>query len=248
LEWRYAPSYIAFVVVVAGVIFALSLSSRPRVVVQQVDGVMLSRDQQEYIETTTRLWQDAWHTKTKLTLNTDDIQQQVSSVYTELADVRVQVPLLGRRPTIVLVPSQAALKLQAQNGTYFLDNQGRALIDVTTIDQNTRVPTIVDQSDVAVEPGKTVLPAGHIAFLLQLSAQLSAENLSGTISLSNSVVNQVEFAPSGVPYVVKFLLDEPTTVRQAVGSYIAVRDRLTGEGKVPGQYIDVRIPDKVFFR
>jgi hypothetical protein len=248
LEWRYAPSYIAFVVVVAGVIFALSLSSQPRVVVQQIDGVMLSRDQQEYIEATTRLWQDAWHTKTKLTLNADDIQQQVGSLYTELADVRVQVPLLGRRPTIVLVPSQAALKLQAQNGTYFLDNQGRALIDVTTIDQNTRVPTIVDQSDVAVEPGKTVLPAGHVAFLLQLSAQLSAENLSGTISLSNSVVNQVEFAPSGVPYVVKFLLDEPTTVRQAVGSYIAVSDRLTGEGKVPGQYIDVRIPDKVFFR
>jgi hypothetical protein len=232
----------------AGVLFTMSLSSTPRVVVEQIDGVVLTRETQEYVDTTTGIWQDSWHAKTKLTLNAEDIQNQVAGVHTELSDVRVQVPLLGRRPTIVLVPSRAALKLEAQNGVFYLDNQGRALVNASVVGNASAVPVVRDLSDVSVEPGKTVLPAVHVAFLLQLSEQLSAQNISGSLSLSNAVVNQVEFAPEGVGYRVKFLLDEPATVRQAVGSYIAVKERLTGEGKAPSEYIDVRIPDKVFFR
>ncbi len=247
-HWRNLPSYAALCAVIAGVLFTLSLSSTPRVVVEQVDGVTLTRSTDEYANQTLRMWQDSWQTKTTFTLNTDAVREDIKATYTELSDVRVQVPLLGRRPTIVLVPSRAALKLQAQNGTYFLDSQGRALIDATVVDQGAAVPTVRDQSEVAVEPGKTILPSEHVAYLLQLSAQLTAEKQTGELSLSSGVVNQVEFRPSDQDYLVKFLLDNPDTVRQAVGSYIAVKSRLTGQGKQPTTYIDVRIPEKVFYK
>jgi hypothetical protein len=50
----------------------------------------------------------------------------------------------------------------------------------------------------------------------------------------------------GQKYHLKFsMLTDP---RQAVGSYLAIRDKLAKENATPSEYIDLRTDEKVFYK
>lgn len=248
-QMRHVPSYIALVAVLIGVIWTLSLSSSPRVIVEKVPGISPERDSQQYIDGVTDIWSGSWRNASKLTVNTGKAEHEVLSKYTELSEVRVQLPLLGRRPTIILVPTSAAFRLVSAGKTYYVSPDGKALVDTSIVDTGADLLTVQDGTNAEVTPGAQVVTSETARFLVQLDMQLRAEKVtSPVLTLSGQAVNQITMKTPDHDYYVKFQVDDPATVRQAVGSYIAVRNRLSSSGTRPGEYIDVRIPDKVFYK
>lgn len=250
LHIRHTPSYLALGAVGIGVLWTLSLSGSPRVVVEPVSGISPKRDAAQYTDGVSAIWSDSWRNATKLTTDTHATEQKILQTYSELSDVRIQMPLLGRRPTIVLVPTSAVLRLESGGRTYYISPDGKALLDTSVVDTGVTLPTLKDEANITVNAGQQVIPRDSVRFVVQLAAQLTAQGVSAPslLSLSNQAVNQVTMTTSDHSYYVKFQIDDPATVRQAVGSYIAVRDQLAASGVRPGEYMDVRIPEKVFYK
>lgn len=246
---RSIPSYLFVGVLIVAVLYSLSLSGSPRVVVEEAPGTAVVRDHEQYAQEVADEWRRSWRHYTKFTANTSAFERSMREQYRELEDVRVQLPLLGRRPTIVLVPTAAALQIVAQNGTFYVDRTGKALVDISAVSTTDGIPVVRDNSQLAIDPGTSVLPSSHVAFILQLLEQLEVESIPvASLTLSNTAVNQIELRTPDHDYFVKFQLDDPRTVRQAVGSYLAVRKRLTADGVRLGEYLDVRLPEKAFYR
>ncbi|MCA9331205.1 hypothetical protein KC957_04080 [Candidatus Saccharibacteria bacterium] len=235
--------------VLIGILWALSLSGSPRVVVERVSGISPERDAQQYTQGVSDIWSGSWRNFSKLTTDTDHTEQEILSKYTELSQVRIQLPLLGRRPTIVLVPTAAAFRIESGGKAYYVSPDGKALLDTSVVDTGSSLLTVNDETSVEVSSGKQILSHAAAQFLVQLDAQLRAERVnSPVLTLSNQAANQVTMKTPDHDYYVKFQIDDPATVRQAVGSYITVRNHFASSGSRPGEYVDVRIPDKVFYK
>ena len=247
-EFRHIPTYIALAMLGAAFLYVLTLSSSPRIVLEQHPGVV-QRDASIYTREVTDIWQKSVLNRMKLTAHTGGTRQDILNEYHELADVRVQLPLVGRRPTIVLVPAAPALQLRAQNGIFYLDANGKALADTSYVTSSSEVPTLSDDSVLSVEPGKQVLAQSQSSYILQLFAQLKAANVPiQSLTLSASAVNQVDLRTSDHAYYVKFQIGESSEVRQAVGSYLATRKKLEGSAVTPAEYMDARVSEKVFYK
>lgn len=246
--WRYVPTYAVLLVFVAAFVYVLSLSSDPRVVIQQQPGIV-QRDTAVYESEVRALWRKSLRNHSKITADTNGTRQSILNDYRELADVRVQLPLVGRRATIVLVPASPVLQVQAQNGMYYVDAHGKALVDTSHVEQTSSVPTVRDESVLMVDPGKTVLPGSQVVFIVQLVAELQAVNLPlQSLTLSDKAVNELDVRLDGQGYFIKMQMQPDSDVRQIVGAYVAARKKMDGDGVRPGEYVDVRIPDKVFYK
>lgn len=246
--WKHLPTYVACLMFVSAFVYVLSLSSDPRVVVEQRPGIV-QRDEATYATEVKSLWNRSIRNHSKITTDTISTRQAILENYRELADVRIQLPLVGRRATIVLVPAAPILQIQAQNGLYYVDNKGKALVDTSRVESTNSVPTVQDDSVLNVDPGKSVLPQYQVSLIVQLNAELRAANLSvQSLTLSDKSVNQLDVRLVGQAYYIKVQMEQDSDIRQIVGAYLAVRKKLDADNTRPGEYVDVRIPEKVFYK
>lgn len=250
VELRQVPSLIALGAILIGVIWVLGLSRSPRIIVRDVEGVSTQKDAQQYNDEVTRLWAGSWRNLSKLTVDSAATEQDILKAYPELAAANIQIPLLGRQPTIELIPTAAVLVVESSGNASYVGADGKVLTDNLPNSSGANLLRVRDETNVTFAPGDQVMPSDHVRFLLQLDAQLRADGVtSPSLALSNEAANQVTMKTSDHAYYVKFQADNPETVRRAVGSYLAVRRRAeSGAGARPGEYIDVRIPEKVFYK
>lgn len=250
IKLHQVPSLLALGAMLLGAVWVLGLSKSPRIIIQSVEGISAQKEQQSYNEEVTRLWASSWRNMSKFTADSAETERQILEAYPELAAANVQIPLLGRQPTIELVPTTAVIKLESGGSTSYVGVDGKVLTDKLPNNSGAKLLSVRDDTAVTFAPGDQVMPSEHVRFLLQLDAQLKAEGVANpTLALSNQAANQITMTTPDHTYYVKFQADNPDTVRRAVGSYLAVRRRAeTGPGTRPGEYIDVRIPEKVFYR
>ncbi len=247
-QLKHIPTYIALCMLGGALLYTLSLSASPRVVIEQAPGVV-QRDVSTYRADIQALWRTSPFNRTKVTINAQRTRQAILDNYHELSDVRIQLPLVGHRATIVLVPAAPSLQIQAENGRFYLDADGKALADTSHVTTSNSVPTVQDESVLAVDPGQPVLPQSQVLFILQLFTELDAAHVPvKSITLSDQAVSQIDFRTPDHTYYVKFQADGSVDVRQAVGTYLAVRKKFQAEGIKPGEYLDLRVSEKAFYR
>ena len=63
--------------------------------------------------------------RTKVTINISKLEQEIQAQFPELAKVEIELPLLGRRPTVVLTPVEPAMELISVNGVFYVDKNGK---------------------------------------------------------------------------------------------------------------------------
>jgi hypothetical protein len=107
------------------------------------------------------------------------------------------------------------------------------------------LPVVNDQSGIAVEVGKTVLPAEDIAFMTTVIAQLKAKQINAETITLPATAHEVDIKPAGQAYTVKFNVD--TDAREAAGAYLATKQKLEQTNVKPAQYIDVRVPGRAYY-
>lgn len=244
----YVPSYIALLMIIIAGIYSCWLQPSPRVAILSQEGTV-TRTSQEYEEGISEVWRRSVLNQSKLTVNSVKIKAEILAKYNEIQTVKIELPLLGRRPSIIVTPSRPAMQFISSNGMFYVDSTGKVMARITDVTVNKLAPIslVRDETGIAAEAGKNIISKPEAAFLQRLSQQLRVESIEvESITLPSAAANQADVRVAGQKYYVKFsTLTDP---RQAVGAYKTVQTKLVAEKTEPREYIDVRVEEKVFYK
>jgi hypothetical protein len=207
------------------------------------------QDGASYQKAINAVWGAQFGNQFKLSVNGHFLEKQIAAAVPDVASVQVQLPLLGRRPTVVLTPGKPALELVTVNGGFYVDQNGKVMARNSDVKQNQLkdVASVQDESGLKAEPGKTILTIQQASFIQALSRQLGAEGLKvQSMTLPANAGNEIDVRLSGQNYYIKF--GTTGDARQGVGTYLAAKNKFDSEHITPAEYVDVRIDEKVFYK
>lgn len=184
----------------------------------------------------------------KLTIDADAVAQKLEQQFPEVHAASISLPFIGRKPTLYIQPATPQLILAAQNGQFILDADGRALATTTdsTVPDEALVPVVVDQSGYAVEKGKVALPSSSVSFITEVAGQLAAKQVQAERWTMPTATSQLDVKVKGSPYYVKFNLQGDG--REQAGTLLALQKDLANKRLTPGEYIDVRVPGRAYYK
>lgn len=242
------PSLLAMFVIVACVLYATSLDSQPRIQINSSTNKQLLRDSNFYQKAGGKIIQSSIFNRSKLTIDTNGVAAELEGEYPELGKVSVIIPLVSRRPIIEVQPAQAMIRLTGSSGSFIVDEQGRVLVKGADATSRVRdsLPNVIDESGLKLELGKQVLPITVVDFINQLASQLNAKHITSQSLTLPAIANELHLRVEGTTYYVKFdLQGDP---RQQAGAYLAAKEKFETDKTTPSEYLDVRVPEKVFYK
>ncbi len=239
------PFWIILVVVAVCAIKLLSLSSNPRVVIvgQQANASYVQLAS-VYGAAAQKLLSANKANGLKLTADVSGVSASLRQEFPELEGVSITVPLVGNRPIVYVMPSQSSLLLSTAGTNYVLNNSGVVLAKATTAAPKGGV-VVTDQTGITPVIGKQLLPASTMAFISSVNYQLKAAHVSVSgMTLPQGSTYELDVQLAGKPYTVRMNLQADAT--QQAGALVAVLTKLGGTQ--PGQYIDLRVPERVYYK
>jgi hypothetical protein len=247
-RWRYAPSVIAGLVIFFCVIYVITLRDDPRVMTFSGSQPNVLRDVQVYEDAGSRIMKSSLFNRSKLTINTKEIENTLKTEFPELETVSVNLPLVSRRPVIQVAPAKPSIILTNGSEAYIISETGRALLRTNEVDalHELRLPQVIDDVGIDITAGETVLPVNTIDFIRDLYVQFSEKDIPIQTTNLPAVANEVHIKPRNQPYTVKFNLQED--VRLQFGSFVAVVESLRSQGATPREYVDVRVEGRAYYR
>lgn len=180
---------------------------------------------------------------TKPTANVNGTARQLERQFPELQTVSVTLPLMGNRPIVYLLVAQPSLVLRTTHGDYALNTSGLVLAKLSSIPPS--VPLVTDQSGVIPKPGKQFLPGTAVGFIQTISYQFGAAHLpvaGYVLPVANPY--EIDVRPEGKPYMIRFNAQEDAL--QQSGAAIATLQHLGSTQ--PHEYLDVRVPDRAYYK
>jgi hypothetical protein len=243
---------ILVLVVGALLISNLLLTSNPKIVTVGVGG---EKDQQflraaaTYQKAAQHIFGNSIFNANKLTIDVAEIKQELMLQFPELADVSVSLPLIGRQPAVYIQPSTSRLIVSTSQGqSYVLDATGKAIAggEQAANLRSVGLPDVQDQSGLVVTPGSVVMPSTSIAFITEVARQLKVKNQEIGSMILPAGTTELHIQLKGQAYTVKFNLHGDA--REEVGAFLALKQYLEAQKKVPGQYVDVRTQNRVYYR
>lgn len=237
------------VVSFVSVIYALNLSNNSRIITLKSTGSNMLRSDTVYQTAVNDILSKSFWNRSKLTINTSDISQQLLDQFSELSTVSVVLPLLAHRPVVYLTASQPALIIIGSNGVYLLDTSGKALLAISDINSvpSYKLPVLTDMSGLKLSLGHRALSSSDITFIQTVITQLAAKKVVITGFTLPIASREIDANIAGQPYYVKFNLQNGDALHQS-GTYLATQARLLSRNITPTQYIDVRVPGRAYYK
>lgn len=245
---KHMPTLIAGIVIVGTLLYASLVSSQPRVQVLASDaGQSLQRPNGTYAEFITKQLGGSAFNKSKLTFDAEPLVAALQKEFPEVDTAIVTLPLIGHRPIVKIAVSSPAFVLATSHGAYYVSDKGMPLVKVSDVAKQPRgVPTVTDETNLPIEPGKQVLPSDTVMFIAQLLAYLSSTKTPyDTVTLPLEA-NEVRVRPTGASYYVRFNVSGNARVQ--VGTYLATQHRLEEGRDHPKEYIDVRVEERAYYK
>lgn len=228
----------------------LSLSSKAKVMsLTDSSGNSFLHDKAVYETAADKLLADSVWNRNKITVNTSSVSQGMLEQFPELSSVSVTLPLLSKRPIVYIQTAQPALILAAQNGSFIIDNTGKALLAADKLPKNStlQLPTVTDQSGLHVTINRQALTSGNVSFIQTVIAQLAARHFTVSAMELPVGTSELDVHITGQPYIVKFNL-ESGDARQQAGTFLATQSKLQSQNVTPAQYIDVRLDGRAYYK
>ena len=207
---------ITLIIFVGVLLFGLWLRPVPKVTIIRLNGT-IHRSQAYYDAEIARLWAKSITNQSKATIRADKLSREMLALFPELADARVELPLIGQLPNVILTPGTPALLLVTQKGAFYVNESGKTMVrsDQTEAMELGSVPTVRDDSGIVPEPGRPALPLAQMQTVITLIRLCETANLTlDSVSLP-PVPNEVDLVVAGTKYTVKFALDQDP--RQGIG-------------------------------
>lgn len=239
------PFWLLVGVVLVCVLKVLWLSTDPKIIVVGNTTVSATYVQPNNMyETAARsLLKTSIANHSKLTADLDGIARRLQRQFPELQHVVVNIPLVSNRPVVYVEVAQPSLIVQTVHGNYALNRTGIVLARAPKIPAS--VPVVVDQSGATPKLGGYYLPGSTITFIQTVEYQLmAAHSAISAFVLPSTSPYELDVRPEGQPYVLRFNLEEDAKVQS--GAAIATLQSLGAN--LPKQYLDVRVPGRVYYK
>ncbi len=249
---RKVKATIVFAILVGLLIYDLLLSSTVSITTigaTRITGIYM-HPLQAYKQTADELLSKSISSRTKLTINTTKIDSEMLQAYPELSNVSVQVPLIGGKLAVAITPVYPALILNDQTNQHFLIGPtGNTLRAITSnYISDFAVPVVNDQTALLAQIGKQVLAQSDTNFIQNVSDQLKVHGLKIQSMSLPAASRELDVYLTGQPYFIKFDLADPGTADIQIGTFLATRNYLVKNQIVPSQYVDARVPGRVFYK
>lgn len=228
-------------------LFGLWLRPEPQVTLLSVEGTV-KREESTYKNGINKLWAKRLLNQTKLTIQTEQLSSDIEQTFPEIETAVVELPLLGKVPNVVITPGQPALTLVTQKGAFYVNTKGKTMsrTDEVTLYSPLELPSVRDDSNIVPEPGKQALSRHAIQTVIHIVQLAKSANLQLESIVLPLTLNEVDIVVKGSPYVVKISLDQDP--RQGIGALIALREKFQKDDIQPTSYVDIRVPDKAFYK
>lgn len=184
--------------------------------------------------------------RTKLTLDSNGIAHTMLAQFPELTSVVVTAPLVGNRPVVYVSAAKPAFNLQTSRGLYSMDGHGFVLEKLATPDPD--LTLLTETSNRIPEPGKQYLATSIVSFCETVAYELQKAGGKTVhyIDLPAARPYQVDVYLTGSGYRTTFNLKEDPL--QQSGAALATMQKLAEGGGQPREYIDVRVPGRVYYK
>jgi len=241
---KHTPTIIAIIVVVGSLMYALTLSTTPKVVILGQTNQTIMQNTTTYQQAAQKILNSSLMNRTKVTINTDNIASQLEKEFPELNGISIVIPLTGHTPELEIRPAQSILLLSNPQGQFVINQQGNAVLMLnSSLVNKFTLPVVTDTSGFKVQLGKEALPATSMTFIKTVIDQFAAKNVPIQTMTLSSTPYELDVQVRGVPYYIKFnLLADPL---YSVGTYFSA---IKAANPKPVQYIDVRIPGRAFYK
>lgn len=210
------------------------------------------RPLQTYEEAAAEFIENSALNRNKITFDAAGISEKMRSQFPELANVSIALPVFTGEPVVHVAAFIPVILLEADNGTYAIDKNGRAFSTAGLPANKKRalaeIPLVRDQTGTIVKERQSTLPAGQILFIQEIIWQLKAKDIFIDYMVLPSAPRQseLEVRIKDKSYTVRF--DLYGDAREGVGRFLATKSYLEGRGEEPKDYIDARVPNRVFYR
>lgn len=232
------------------VLYLLALGGAPKIETLTSSGsTYFLEDTQAYQQTAHSTIAGSIINSNKLTFDTNSVSRAITKAHPEIESVTVGMPFFGRSPIIYIKPYTPSFILTTTDSKAFLlDVNGRALVSASQIGDTGEldVPTLQDNSGTEVTLGSQALPASIVSFTEAVSRVLEEKGVGYSSLVLPPASSELDVFIAGTPYHVKFNLQGE--VMQQIGTFLATRQRLSRDKVMPGEYIDVRVPERAYYR
>lgn len=246
---RHIPSYIAFLFITGSVLYGFTLTVQPKILIaKELTDSGLIRSQYDYQQGIQKILEKSVLNRTKLTLDTVSVSRQIEDEFPEIQNATVSLPFFGRNPIIGLEPAIPRLIYNVGAHSFVIGSDGRALVSSAEVQKTTAstLPVLTDDGNIQIEQGSIVLPKEYVDFITTVILQLNNKNISVKSLHLPAVASELKFNILNKPYYIKF--DMSGDARLQSGTFLAVSNRLISDGSSPSEYIDVRVPERAYYK
>ena len=241
---RLVSKTVDFLIVLAlvwGIVYSLIVNPSPKVIANNLSYHPLKT----YTEAAAASLKKITN-RNKLTLDEKGITRDIKKQFPEISTASVELPLFSQTPVIRLHIASSSFIFKSRDGAYVINSDGKLTGSAQDTPAAKNLPIITDLAGLPAEPGKQVLSTTDVIFIETIIIQ-SKHAAVPISSLELPVAAQeLTLRTADRPYFVKFYLGGDAL--QQAGQFLAARANFDKNNNQPAQYLDVRIPGKIFYR
>jgi cell division septal protein FtsQ len=182
----------------------------------------------------------------KITFDEQGIINKMQKQFPEITSASIELPIFAQSPVIHLQIASPSFILTSSTGSYVVDSQGVAVAKTSEFNGAQNLLVVEDQSGFNAEVGKQVMSADAVNFINTLTRQ--SEHAKVTISSLTlpKTAQELDLRTKDKPYFVKFYLGGDALLQ--AGQFLATRHQFDASNNQPVEYLDVRVPGKIFYK
>lgn len=184
--------------------------------------------------------------RNKITFDEQSLEKALQKQFPEIISVQTELPLFSERPTIRLKIASAKFFLNSRGSRYIIDSSGRAAALAGDLPQIKGLAVIDDKSGFQTSVGRQVLSANAVDFINTVAAESHQSQIQIASMVLPAVPEELDLRTNDQPYFVKFYLGGDPLAQ--TGQFLAARRHFADTHQAPAQYLDVRVPGKIFYK
>ncbi len=248
---HYIPGIMAGLIIAGAIGYALVIDvNKPKVVPLTQTTPTILRSTSDYEQGIGEIMSKSIWNRSKLTINTNELASQIKQQFSELGEVSINMPLIGKRPIVQIAPAKPALIIGSKSAGVVVGEDGTALMPLSELPNGQQYNDLIrieDAVNTEVEMGRLILPKSTVKFITEAQEYFKQNNMTIEAVKLPAAANELHIQPKDTPYIIKFNLQND--LRQQIGSYLALKDHIKAKSKTqPSEYVDVRVEDRIFYK
>ncbi len=184
--------------------------------------------------------------RNKITFDESSLVLAMQKQFPEISGAWVQMPFFGQKPTVHITVATPAFLYSAGNVSYILNTEGIVVGTQASLPTIKGLPIIIDQSNIPVKNGSKVISSDSVDFINQIMAQAKKAKINISNIVLPAVAQEIQLRTTDKSYYVKFYFGNDVLTQ--TGQWLAARHEFDSKGITPTEYLDVRVPGKVFYK